>query len=408
MVERKEYLEKLKLWRNEKIIKVVTGIRRCGKSTLLEQYRKHLADTGVSPEQMVAVNFEDLSYEDLLDYRKLYEYLSERITPGRCTYIFLDEIQKVNGFEKVVDSLYIKDNVDIYITGSNAYLLSGELATLLSGRYVEIKMLPLSFSEYAQLQTSSKSNDELFSEYLSEGGFPYIATMDRTKEKTDMYLEGIYNTIIIKDIEERQNRREPDSSKRKVNDISLLKNIGKFLASSVGNLISVRSVSDYIVSSGRKVSPNTVSDYIDALTEAFIFYPVERFDIQGKQLLQQNQKLYIADTGLRRYMLPKRNYDLGFTLENIVYLELCRRGYEVYVGKNGAAEVDFVVKKNEVMEYYQVTASLTDEATFKREIAPLRNIRDNYPKTILTLDRFTTGNYEGIIVKNAVDWLLNT
>lgn len=408
MVARKEYLEKLKLWRDEKIIKVVTGIRRCGKSTLLEQYRQYLADTGVSPEQMVAVNFEDLSYEDLLDYRKLYEYLSERITPGQYTYIFLDEIQKGNGFEKVVDSLYIKDNVDIYITGSNAYLLSGELATLLSGRYVEIKMLPLSFSEYAQLQTSSKSNDELFSEYLSEGGFPYIATMDRTKEKTDMYLEGIYNTIIIKDIEERQNRREPDSSKRKVNDISLLKNIGKFLASSVGNLISVRSVSDYIVSSGRKVSPNTVSDYIDALTEAFIFYPVERFDIQGKQLLQQNQKLYIADTGLRRYMLPKRNYDLGFTLENIVYLELCRRGYEVYVGKNGAAEVDFVVKKNEVMEYYQVTASLTDEATFKREIAPLRNIRDNYPKTILTLDRFTTGNYEGIIVKNAVDWLLNT
>ena len=209
MVTRHEYLEKLKLWREEKIIKVVTGIRRCGKSTLLEQYRAYLTETGVKPVQIIAVNFEDLAYEDLLDYKKLYEYLSERIAPHGYTYIFLDEIQKVNGFEKVVDSLYIKDNVDIYITGSNAYLLSGELATLLSGRYVEIKMLPLSFSEYAQLQTSGKSNDELFYEFMSEGGFPYIAAMDRTKEKTDMYLEGIYNTIIVKDIEERQTRREP-------------------------------------------------------------------------------------------------------------------------------------------------------------------------------------------------------
>lgn len=222
-----------------------------------------------------------------------------------------------------------------------------------------------------------------------------------------MYLEGIYNTIIIKDIEERYNRREQNVSLRKVNDISLLKNISKFLAGSVGSLISVKSVSDYIVSSGRKVSPNTISDYIDALTEAFIFYPAERFDIQGKQLLKQNQKFYIADTGLRRYMLPRKNYDLGFTLENIVYLELCRRGYEVYVGKNGTTEVDFVARKNNAVEYFQVTASLTDESTFQREITPLQNIRDNYPKTILTLDRFTLGDYEGIKAENAVDWLLN-
>ncbi len=407
MVERKEYLEKLKLWREEKIIKVVTGIRRCGKSTLLEQYRNYLLETGVDSEQIIAVNFEDLSFENLLDYKSLYQYISERIVPNKFTYIFLDEIQKVNGFEKAVDSLYIKDNVDIYITGSNAYLLSGELATLLSGRYVEIKMLLLSFSEYVQLQPIGKSRDELFSEYMSVGGFPYIAAMDRTKEKTDMYLEGIYNTIIIKDIEERYNRREQNVSPRKVNDISLLKNISKFLAGSVGSLISVKSVSDYIVSSGRKVSPNTISDYIDALTEAFIFYPAERFDIQGKKLLKQNQKFYIADTGLRRYMLPRKNYDLGFTLENIVYLELCRRGYEVYVGKNGTTEVDFVARKNNAVEYFQVTASLTDESTFQREITPLQNIRDNYPKTILTLDRFTLGDYEGIKAENAVDWLLN-
>lgn len=407
MVERKEYLEKLKMWRNEKIIKVVTGIRRCGKSTLLEQYRNYLAKTGVPSERIISVNFEDLSYENLLDYKKLYEYLSERIVSDKFTYIFLDEIQKVSGFEKVVDSLYIKDNVDIYLTGSNAYMLSGELATLLSGRYVEIKMLPLSFGEYKQLQAADRNADELFAEYMSIGGFPYIAAMNRTKEKTDMYLEGIYSTIIIKDIEERQNRREPDLTKRKINDISLLKNIGKFLAGSVGSLISVKSVSDYITSTGRKVSPNTISDYIGALTEAFIFYPVERFDIQGKRLLQQNRKYYIADTGLRRYMLPRRNYDLGFTLENVVYLEQCRRGFEVYVGKNGTTEVDFVVRKNDITEYYQVTASLTDETTFEREIAPLRNIRDNYPKTILTLDRFTLGNYDGIKVENAVDWLLD-
>ena len=320
------------------------------------------------------------------------------------TYIFLDEIQKVECFEKVVDSLYIKDNTDIYITGSNAFMLSGELATLLSGRYIEIKMLPLSFKEYAKLQKTTRSNDELFTEYMADGGFPYIATMDRNKEKIDTYLEGIYNTIIIKDIEERQVRK--GTEKRKVTDLSLLKNISRFLSGSVGNLISIKSVSDYIVSTGRKVSPNTVADYIDVLTEAFIFYPVERFDIQGKQLLQQNQKYYIADTGLRRYMLPKKSYDIGFTLENIIYLELCRRGYKVYVGKNGVKEVDFVAKKNDVIEYFQVTASMIDEKTFNREITPLNNIRDHYLKTILTLDRFSPGNYNGIIVENAVDWLM--
>lgn len=404
MVNREEYLEKLKQWRNEKIIKVVTGIRRCGKSTLLEQYRKYLLETNVNENQIIAINFEDMAYDDLLDYKKLYAYLCERLSSDKMTYIFLDEIQKVECFEKVVDSLYIKDNTDIYITGSNAFMLSGELATLLSGRYIEIKMLPLSFKEYAKLQKTTRSNDELFTEYMADGGFPYIATMDRNKEKIDTYLEGIYNTIIIKDIEERQVRK--GTEKRKVTDLSLLKNISRFLSGSVGNLISIKSVSDYIVSTGRKVSPNTVADYIDVLTEAFIFYPVERFDIQGKQLLQQNQKYYIADTGLRRYMLPKKSYDIGFKLENIIYLELCRRGYKVYVGKNGVKEVDFVAKKNDVIEYFQVTASMIDENTFNREITPLNNIRDHYLKTILTLDRFSPGNYNGIIVENAVDWLM--
>lgn len=406
MVERKEYLEKIKKWREKDVIKVVTGIRRCGKSTLLEQYRDYLISTGVSSEQIIFINFEDLEFEDLLDYHKLYSYIKERLIPDRYTYIFLDEIQKVESFEKAVDSLYIKEKTDIYITGSNAYMLSGELATLLSGRYVEISMLPLSFSEYCQLK--EKNNyDELFAEYMQNGGFPYIAQIDDSKEKADMYLEGIYNTIIIKDIEERQKRRENDPNKRKITDLSLLRNIAKFLASSVGSPVSVKSISDYITSSGRKVSANTVNDYLDALVEAFIFYPVERYDIVGKQTLKMNQKLYIVDTGIRRYLLPRRNYDLGFSLENIVFLELLRRGFKVNIGKVGLTEVDFIAEKNNRLHYYQVTASLMDENTFKREITPLQNISDNYPKTILTLDRFTLGDYEGIEVVNAIDWLLD-
>ncbi len=405
MVERLEYLETLKMWREEKVIKVVTGIRRCGKSTLLTMYRNHLLETGVQQEQIVFINFEDMDYEELQDYKKLYSYLKEKLRKDRYTYIFLDEVQKVEGFEKVVDSLHIKDNVDIYITGSNSNLLSGELATLLSGRYIEISMLPLSFAEYCQLN-SGTDNDTLFAEYMQNGGMPYISVMDRNREKSDMYLEGIYNTIIINDIEERQKRRESDPTKRKVTDIALLKNIAKFLAGSVGSLISIKSISDYIVSTGRKVSANTVADYIEALTESFVFYPVERYDVLGKQLLKTNQKYYIVDMGIRRHLLPRKNYDLGFSLENIVYLELLRRGYKVNIGKVGLTEVDFVAEKNDRIWYYQVTASLVDENTFHREITPLRNISDNYAKTVITLDRFTLGDYDGIEVVNAVDWLL--
>lgn len=336
----------------------------------------------------------------------LYAYLTERLCKGKTTYIFLDEIQKVEGFEKVVDSLYIKENVDVYITGSNSWLLSGELATLLSGRYVEINMLPFSFAEFCQSRGGS-DEDRLFAEYMSDGAFPYMATMDRTKEKIDMYLEGIYNTVIVKDVEERQRRREKDPNKRKVTDISLLKNISKFLANSVGSPVSVKKIADYITSSGRKVSQNTVDDYIEALVQAYIFYRAARYDVEGKQLLKQNGKLYIVDLGLRRYLLPKRNYDLGYSLENIIFLELLRRGYQVNVGKADSTEIDFVARKDDILEYYQVTASLTEQTTFEREIAPLRKIRDNYPKKILTLDRFTLGNYEGIEVVNAIDWLLN-
>lgn len=405
MIERKDYLEKLIAWKDEKVIKVVTGIRRCGKSTLLDLYKEYLKKNGAEDGQIVAVNFEDLENEALQDYKALYAYLSGSLRRGKMTYIFLDEIQKVEGFEKVVDSLYIKENVDVYITGSNSWLLSGELATLLSGRYIEIKMLPFSFAEFYASRGGGDA-DRLFADYMANGSFPYIATMDRTKEKIDMYLEGIYNTVIVKDIEERQNRKENDPNRRKVSDISLLKNISKFLANSIGSPISVKRIADYITSSGRKVSQNTIDGYIEALVQAYVFYQAERYDVAGKQLLKQNGKFYIVDLGLRRYLLPKREYDLGYSLENVVYLELLRRGYEVHVGKMGQTEVDFVAKKDDVISYYQITASLMEQTTFEREIKPLKRINDNYPKRILTLERFTLGNYEGIEVLNAVDWLL--
>ena len=404
MIIRKEYLSRLLAWKEEQVIKVVTGIRRCGKSTLLKQFQDRLVEDGVSQEQIISINFEDLDYEDLLDYKALYAYIKERLCPDKMTYIFLDEIQKVDSFQKAVDSLFIKENTDIYITGSNAYLLSGDLATLLTGRYVEISMLPLSFAEY--LECSGETGEQALASYLRFGGFPYLTQMENTADKVDTYLEGIYNTVVVKDIEDRQLRKNPDPNKRKITDITLLKTIARYLASVVGSPVSVKSVSDYLVSSGRKVSPNTVDDYMEALQESFIFYPVERFDINGKQLLKVNRKWYIVDLGLRNHILPKKRYDLGFSLENIVFFELLRRGFKVNVGKNGDAEVDFVAQKQGVLHYYQVTADMTNEDTFDREIRPLQSIKDNYEKIILTMDHMTPGDYEGIKVVPLLDWLL--
>lgn len=403
MIERREYLEQLISWREEQVIKVVTGIRRCGKSTLLKQYQDYLLKSGVAPEQIISINFEELEYEHLLEYKALYSYVKERLCPDRMTYIFLDEIQKVPDFEKVVDSLYVKDNTDVYITGSNAWLLSGDLATLLTGRYVEISMLPLSFREY-QVMTQL-SGEQALAEYIRTGGLPYVSVMDRTDAKLDTYLEGIYNTVIVKDIEDRQARKEPDPTKRKITDITLLKTISRFLASVVGSPVSIRSVTDYLTSSGRKVSTNTVSDYMEALQESFIFYPVERFDIVGKQILKASRKWYMVDLGLRNHILPRKRYDLGFSLENIVYFELLRRGYKVNIGKVGNTEVDFVAQKQGVITYFQVTADMSAEETFEREMRPLRDIRDNYEKIILTRDHLTVGNYDGIQVINIMDWL---
>lgn len=404
MVERKEYLAQLWEWKDEHIIKVVTGIRRCGKSVLLEQFKDRLHLAGVEAEQIISINFEDLEFEELLDYKVLYRYIKERLCSDKMTYIFLDEIQNVPDFPTVVDSLYVKNNTDVYITGSNSYLLSSELATLLSGRYVEISMLPLSFSEYVTV--TGRAQEDAFSEYMQTGGLPYVAVMNRTDEKVNQYLEGIYNTVIVKDIEERQARKEKDAGKRKITDIALLKTIARYLASVIGSPISMKSVTDYLISSGRKISPNTVSDYVEALTESFVFYPAERFDIVGKQLLKANKKLYMVDLGLRNHILPRKRYDLGFSIENIVYFELLRRGYQVNIGKFGSTEVDFVAQKQGILTYYQVTANMTAEETFEREMRPLRGIQDNYEKIVLTLDRFSLGNYEGIKVVNVIDWLL--
>lgn len=406
MIKRAEYINELKKWQDEQVIKVITGIRRCGKSTLMSQFIELLRDDDVSNKQIISINFEELEFEELLDYKKLYEYIKSRLVSGKKSYIFLDEIQKVAQFEKVVDSLYVKPDIDIYITGSNAYMLSTELATLLTGRYVEIKMLPLSFGEFASV--SNLDAKQAFSNYLKNGGFPYITTMNDAIDKIDTYLEGIYNTVIVKDIEDRQTRKQKEPDRRKVTDIALLKNIAKYLSSVVGSPVSIKSITDYLISSGRKVSPNTVSDYVEALCEAFIFYPVERFDIVGKQILKTNPKFYIADLGLRNHILPRRDYDFGFSIENIVYFELLRRGHRVYIGKQGENEVDFVAQKDGIYTYIQVSADMTARQTFEREIRPLKAIKDNYKKLILTADKNTLGNYDGIEVVNLLEWLLKT
>lgn len=399
MIKRKEYLKQLLSWKDQSIIKVLTGIRRCGKSTILKLYQEYLLNNGIDPSQIISINFEELEYEDLQDYKKLYQYIKDRLVENKMMYIFLDEIQNVPSYEKVVDSLHVKENIDIYITGSNSYIFSGQLATYLSGRYIEIPILPLSFKEVYNPQTDK---EEAFQKYIKTGGFPYINQIQLQNEQIDMYLEGIYNTVIVKDIEERINRK----NSKNVTDIALLKAISKYLSSVVGSPVSIRSITNYFKSNERKTSPNTISNYIEALCESYLYYPVEVMDISGKEVLKSNKKYYIVDPGIRNYILPKQFYDLGFTIENIVYLELLRRRYNVNIGRSGRTEVDFIAKRNDVYTYIQVTASLVDENTFNREIRPLKQIEDNYEKIILTLDRYTLGNYEGIKVINIVDWLL--
>lgn len=405
MIQRNDYINQLLSWKDKNIIKVLTGIRRSGKSTILKLFQEYLLNSGINSNQIISINFEEMEYEDLLDYKKLYKYIKEKIIDNKMMYIFLDEIQNVPFYEKVVDSLYVKDNIDIYITGSNSYIFSGQLATYLSGRYIEISILPLSFREY--YTTISNDKDQAFQEYMKTGGFSYINQVNLKEKQINVYMEGIYNTVLIKDIEERINRKSYEIHNKNITDVALLKSVSKYLSSVIGSPVSIRSITNYFKSNERKVSPNTISSYVEALCEAYLYYPVETIDITGKEVLKSNKKYYIVDLGIRNFILPKQFYDLGFTIENIVYLELLRRGYIVNIGKSGNTEVDFVAKKDNIYTYFQVTASMIEESTFKREIRPLKQIQDNYEKIILTLDRFTLGNYEGIKVINVIDWLLN-
>lgn len=399
MIERKEYLSKLKSLREKQIIKVVTGVRRCGKSTLLKLYQEHLLESGVLPEQIISINLEDLEFEELLNYRELYAYIKKHLYQNGYTYIFIDEVQNCKDFEKAVDSLFIKENTDVYITGSNAYMLSGELATLLSGRYITIDMLPLSFKEYIDANSESKKTTrELFTDYIRFGSFPYLATITKDEPVAESYIEGIYNTILVKDVAKREG----------ITDISLLESIVKVLASSVGSPVSTKKISDTINSAGRKTSVNSIDAYMKALCDAYIFYKVDRFDIKGRQHLKTLGKYYIVDTGIRNLLLSSGASDIGHLIENIVYFELLRRGYKVNIGKLSEKEVDFVAKNGSGLEYYQISASVLEETTLSRELSPLESISDHYPKFLLTLDEVPKGaNFNGIRHINLIDWLLD-
>ena len=392
MVQRQQYINKLKKMKDKQIIKMVTGVRRCGKSTLFAQFKEYLVQCGVESTQIIDINFEEVENEHLLDYRALHSYIMQRLQQGKMTYIFLDEIQSVQEFQKVVDSIFIKDDVDIYITGSSAYMLSGELATLLSGRYVEIQMLPLSFAEYYQLKGGNKR--DVWNIYFKNGGFPYATQIEEEDIYRD-YLMGIYSTVLLKDIVAR----------KKIQDIALLESIIRFLFGNIGNIVSSKKIADSLTSYGRKTTSITVENYIEALREAFILYKTGRYDVKGKQYLKSLEKYYLVDVGLRRVLLGDRNMDIGHILENIVYLELIRRGYKVSIGKVGELEIDFIAERGGDRFYYQVAASILDSHTFAREIMPLKKVGDNYPKFIISMDEVSMSE-DGIKQINVIEFLL--
>ncbi len=395
MIERKKYMSLLDKWQDKKIIKVVTGVRRCGKSSLLSMFREQLLRKGVLPSHVQNYNFEDLSTEPLLDYKVLYQHIVDHLADGGMNYLFFDEIQMVDHFQKVIDSLFLRDNVDIYVTGSNAYLLSGEIATLLTGRYVEIKLYPFSFSEYLSALPGNASLDGAFRRYMENGGFPYTVQIADDREMLTEYLSGLYSTIVLKDVVAR----------KKITDVMMLQSVVRFLADNIGNLSVIKRIGDTLTSLGRKVSSHTIENYITALSDSYIFYPVYRYDAKGKQLLKTGQKYYLVDTGLRRVINGTKGGDLGHVLENVVFLELARRGGEIYVGKVDNAEVDFIVIRGEEKAYYQVSLSVRDEQTMQRELAPLQAIQDHYPKYLLTLDNDPETWYNGIKQMCVLDWL---
>jgi predicted AAA+ superfamily ATPase len=396
MIERKEYLDRLIGFKDKHIIKVITGIRRCGKSTLMEIYQDYLLKNGVLPEQIIAINFEDYINRALKDLTALHDYVNDRLAIGKKTYVFFDEVQNVVDFPVVVDSLYINKNIDLYITGSNAYMLSGEIATLLSGRYVEIEMLPLSFHEYVLSKGNTTELGRKYIEYLENSSFPYTTELDGNQQKIYDYLNGIYDTVVLKDVVGRY----------KMSDTMMLESIVRFVFDNIGNQLSTKKISDTMNSNGRKIDVKTVEKYLTALTDSFIIYQAKRYDVKGKQYLKTLEKYYVVDIGMRDMLLSNRNFDAGYILENIIYLELIRRGYRVYVGKVDEFEVDFVAMNQNGTTYFQVAATVRDKDTLLRELRPLQKITDNYPKYILTLDEDPDADYEGIRRINALDWLM--
>ena len=388
MIERKEYLEKLKIWKDKDLIKVVTGIRRCGKSTLFNIYIDYLKSIGIKQNHIISINLENPDNE-FENYKDLYQHIKKQIKDEKQYYVFLDEIQNVPEFQKAVDGLYIIKNVDVYITGSNAFLLSGELATLLTGRYIEIKMYPLSFKEYVDYY-QKEADEKIYLNYTNRSSFPYAL-------KLDDYLDALYNTIIIKDVSQR----------KKIADTSMLKTVAKFMFSNIGNCLSIKKIADTLTSDGRPISVHTVENYLDSLVESYVFNKVARFDIKGKQYLQSGEKYYATDVTMRYAMLGRRNLDVGNILENIVYLELIRRGYKVYIGKMGEKEVDFVAENKEGFTYFQVAYTTREKSTLERELASLQNIDNHYPKYILTMDIDPVADFDGIKKINVINWLMD-
>ncbi len=393
---RKEFFDRLKGFKDKHLIKVITGIRRCGKSTLMTMFRDYLLNSGISSDQIIYLNFEDFDNLELLDIRKLYAWIKPKIQKEKMTYVFFDEIQNVPDFQRVVDSLFLNPKIDIYLTGSNAYLLSGELATLLSGRYVTIEMLPLSFKEFCSVQNSALPAAEKYRLYVENSSFPYVVNLLSNKMEVLDYLQGVYSSIVLKDVMERGNITDP----------KMLESLVRFLFDSIGSPISAKKIADTMTSSGRKTDSKTIEKYISALENSYIVYEAKRYDIKGKQYLKLLEKYYAADIGLRYLLLGSKANDVGHILENIIYLELKRRGYKVFVGKVDNMEVDFVAQTQTGNTYIQVAASVRDQNTLERELRPLQAIKDSYPKFLITLDEDPDCDFEGIKKINAIDWLL--
>lgn len=397
MIRRDKSLNELIRFKDKDLIKVVTGVRESGKSTLFELFNDYLKDNDVDSSHIIKINLEDVRFHDILDdYVKLYNEVMNLVTDNQKYYVFLDEVQKVKDFQKACDGLYIQKNIDLYITGSNSDLLSGELATLLSGRYIEIKMLPLSFKEFLTTQNDQLNLERLYQKYISFGSLPYVTNFDNIEE-VDKYIKGIYDSIILNDVVAR----------KKFPDLLMLKSVVNFLLDNIGNITSTNKIADTMTSNGRNISVHTVESYIDALLEAFIFYRVSRYDTKGKQYLKTGDKYYVVDPGIRYILLGRKQGDRGHILENVVYLELLRRGYEVYIGKVDDLEVDFVAINSKGIEYYQVAETTRDNETLERELKPLQNIKDNFPKYILTSDVEPETTYDGIIKINVLDWLIS-